>query len=835
MKNNPRKKDIGDEPFSSAEKYQLIFEKAPLGILHFDNKGVITACNSVFLEIIGSSKKALLGFNMLKLPNKQVVQAVHEVLKGHTSSYEGDYESVTANKKTSIKVLFTPVLNENNKVDGGIGIIEDNSERTKAEKKLRENEEKFRYITNNISDVVFTLDKDLNTTYVSPSIEQLTGISPEDHLKKSLEEKHPPGSLKKIRNAIEEAMQRYDTSHPDRDKSEIIELEHYTANGDTIHISTNISFIRDENLNISGFIGISRDITEHKVMEEKLAYQLRFQEMVSRISSTFVRSDHTNIDENINEMLRDVGLFFNVDRTYFFTISEDHRIISNTHEWCAEGIFPGKDLTQNIELDRLPWLKDRVIHNKTVHIPDIDQLPVEAEAEKEEFKKQHIQSLLLVPIFSREKMHGFFGFDMVRSKKSWDEGEINFLQVIANILADALFKVEAENALIKAKQKAEENDRLKSAFLANVSHEIRTPMNGILGFLELLKNPDLESEEKQNYIDIVNQSGKRLMNTINDIIEIARIETGQLETLQEEVNITELMGYHYYYFKPMMDKKGLDFNMVIPPSDDDIMIYTDRHKVDSILHNLLSNSIKFTPEGSVEFGYQRHDDMLVFYVSDTGIGIPHHITDAIFDRFVQADLKLSRPHEGSGLGLSIVKAYVEELGGTVSVQSEPDRGSTFYASIPFISNKEKPAEKPETTMHTEENAKSAKEGAPVVLIAEDEDVSYTFLETLLENEPVTLQRTKTGEEAIEVLRNNPEIILVLMDLKMPGMDGLQATREIRKFNQDIPVIAQTAHALTGDRERAIEAGCNDYISKPINRKHFLQIIHHYTEKPTDQS
>jgi PAS domain S-box-containing protein len=240
-----------------------------------------------------------------------------------------------------------------------------------------------------------------------------------------------------------------------------------------------------------------------------------------------------------------------------------------------------------------------------------------------------------------------------------------------------------EQRLIEAKEKAEESDRLKSAFLQNMSHEIRTPMNGILGFMELLKEPDLSGEEKEKYIDIIDKSGERLLNTINNIIELSRIESGQTELHLAEVKTNEVLQYYLEFFTPRASANKLKLNLLTQVDEHESVIVTDRRILESIITNLVNNAIKFTPAGSIEFGSYRENNHLVFFVRDTGIGIPNDRIDAIFQRFVQADLNLSRPHEGSGLGLSIVKAYVDLIQGKIWVESATGKGSTFRFSIPY--------------------------------------------------------------------------------------------------------------------------------------------------------
>ena len=249
------------------------------------------------------------------------------------------------------------------------------------------------------------------------------------------------------------------------------------------------------------------------------------------------------------------------------------------------------------------------------------------------------------------------------------------------VIQDITEKKNAEIELIKAKEKAEESDRLKTAFLMNMSHEIRTPMNGILGFMGLLGKPDLNDEAKSRYLQIINRSGARLMNTINDIIEISKIEIGDIQLKYETINPFEIMQFHYDFFYPEIKKKGLDFELKNQVTE---LIETDKHMLDGILMNLLKNAIKFTENGKIEFGNYISDNYVCFYVTDTGMGIPEDKQEVIFNRFVQGDIRLIRNYEGSGLGLSIVKSYVDILKGTIEIKSEFEKGSTFMVSIPFV-------------------------------------------------------------------------------------------------------------------------------------------------------
>ncbi len=379
--------------------------------------------------------------------------------------------------------------------------------------------------------------------------------------------------------------------------------------------------------------------------------------------------------------------------------------------------------------------------------------------------------------------------------------------------------------LTMAKEHAEESSRLKTTFLANMSHEIRTPMNGILGFTELMKDPKLTAEEQQKYISIIEKSGVRMLNIVNDIISISKIESGQMEICISETNINEQTEYIYTFFKPEAELKGIKIFLKNSLPAKEATIKTDSEKIYAILTNLVKNAIKYSDKGSIGVGYEKKGKYLEFFVKDTGIGIPKDRQKAVFNRFVQADSGDKRAFQGAGLGLSISKAYVEMLGGEIRVESEEGKGSIFYFTIPY--NKE-PEEKVVVENivpadEAEDHVKNLK-----ILIADDDEISVMLITRAIKIFCKEVLKARTGVEAIEICRNIPDIDLVLMDIKMPEMDGYEATRQIRQFNTDVVIIAQTAYALTGDRELAIEAGCNDYISKPLDmsllkatiKKHF---------------
>ena len=374
---------------------------------------------------------------------------------------------------------------------------------------------------------------------------------------------------------------------------------------------------------------------------------------------------------------------------------------------------------------------------------------------------------------------------------------------------------------ISQREKAQQADKLKSAFLANMSHEIRTPMNGILGFAELLKEPGHSGMQQQEYIRIIEKSGARMLNIINAIVDISRIEAGLMEVHIAESDINEQVEYIYTFFKPEVENKGMQLSCIKSLVGEEAIIKTDREKLYAILTNLVKNAIKYSNTGSIEFGYTKKERNIEFFVTDTGIGIPKHRQDAVFERFIQADIHDKNALQGAGLGLSIAKAYVEMLGGKIWVESEEGKGTTFRFTIPYTT---KPLEKISFKKEIQAEKTDFQDKKLKILIAEDDKTSEMLITLSLKKISSELLFASTGTEAVETCRKSTDIDLVLMDVQMPDLNGYEATRQIRQFNKDIIIIAQTAFGLSGDREKAIEAGCNDYISKPISKDELLMIV-----------
>ncbi len=390
------------------------------------------------------------------------------------------------------------------------------------------------------------------------------------------------------------------------------------------------------------------------------------------------------------------------------------------------------------------------------------------------------------------------------SKKLSDQNEI--LRII-------------NDELVRAKERAEESDRLKSSFLANMSHEIRTPMNAILGFSDLLRSKKFSDERKERFIDIINAKSRQLMQIISDIIDISKIEAGQIKIVNKNFSINDLMKDLEVSFHSMQEQEKKPIKLIIKmkETDENSWIYADKLRIEQILTNFLSNAYKFTENGEIELGFQmREDKAIVFYVRDTGIGIGKEEMKVIFDRFRQVSSSYDRVYGGTGLGLSISRGLAGKLGGSIWVESEINKGSTFYLKIPYTKGEEsKKIKKESTELYNWENK--------TILIAEDEEANYSFLEMLLRPTKAKIVRAIDGLEAVEKSKD-PTISIVLMDIKLPELDGLRATAIIKKNRKTLPIIAQTAYVMSSDEDECLKAGCDAYIAKPIKIDAFLKLI-----------
>ncbi len=399
----------------------------------------------------------------------------------------------------------------------------------------------------------------------------------------------------------------------------------------------------------------------------------------------------------------------------------------------------------------------------------------------------------------------------------WDNGKPVRM---VGIHTDIDYRIRIEDQLKVAIKKAEESDKLKTAFLANMSHEIRTPMNGIVGFLELLDNPGITEEQRTEYMSFIRKSSTQLLNIINDVVDISKIEAGQVTIHEGPVDLKQLFDDLLAHYQSLLKKKDIVISGNLNLSDMERWIIVDETKLRQILSNLISNAVKFTSKGEIQILCKKTDGFIQFCVCDTGTGIPEDLHKKIFERFRQADDSMTRFQGGTGLGLSICEAYIKKMGGSIWLKSEPDKGSKFYFTIPFKKAGDKIVKKPG-------NRRKDITDKGTILVVEDEVYNFMFVEHVIQKMGYKVVHAQNGEHALQVVEKTSDISLVLMDIRLPGIDGYETTRHIKLLNSNLPVIALTALALSGDRERALEAGCDDYLKKPILKDELEKAIRVY--------
>ncbi|MCX6158095.1 MAG: PAS domain S-box protein [Ignavibacteriae bacterium] len=672
----------------------------------------------------------------------------------------------------------SPVLDKDGKNYGRIWTLRDITERKHAEEILKTSEEKFKTFFDKSSSGIFLMDMNQKLITVNESFAQMHGYTVEEMYGMDLSEIDIPEENHLIPERIERLL-----------KGETLkfEVKHFHKLGNIIIQDVVTSMINIDNKDY--ILAFHYDITIRKQAEEVL----------EKWNSEF-RKLSANAHGLIYQFTR------RPDGTYYVPIASEGimDIFGCTPEDVLEDFSPIARVIYPDDMERV--------------ISDIEYSANNMTYFTSEFRVQ-IPGKEIQWVYSNS------------SPEKLPDGSITWY----GFNTDITEQKQVQQELILAKEKAEESDRLKSAFLTNMSHEIRTPMNGILGFSELLKEPHLTGEEQEKFINIIEKSGRRMLNTINDIINISKIEAKQMNLLLSVTNIKDHIESIQIFFRSEAEKKGIQILIKENLQAKDSLVNTDSDKVYGILTNLVSNAIKFTKEGYVEIGCKIKENLLEFYVKDTGAGIEQDQKEIIFERFRQGSEGLSRGYEGSGLGLSISKAFVEILGGKIWVESEAGKGSTFYFTIPYsVENSSSFSHgglSPRRICDTERAVNSVKLEPEIkklkILIAEDDETSRMYISLIVKMYSKEILTAQNGIEAVDICRNNPDIDLIMMDIKMPAMDGDEATKQIRLFNKSVVIIAQTAFALKGDRERLIKSGCNDYMTKPVNRNLLGELIIKY--------
>jgi len=391
-----------------------------------------------------------------------------------------------------------------------------------------------------------------------------------------------------------------------------------------------------------------------------------------------------------------------------------------------------------------------------------------------------------------------------------------FYVLITAVLFYALLKSHLVK-LRNAERKAIDSDRLKTAFLQNISHEIRTPMNSIVGFSQLLQDKTITETDKDEYLEMISKSSDQLLNIVNEVLDISLIETGNISINKKRVHLNSLLDVIYQSHKSQI-KKNIEFFLTKGLSDPLSTILTDEIKVAQILNNLINNAIKFTDNGHIKFGYSLINKELEFFIEDTGIGIDSEFHDKIFERFLKVDKDNLRLYDGVGLGLAICKGNVDLLKGRIWMESKPANGSSFFFTIPYEPIVE------EVSIEKNKDFSSSYLNDYKILVAEDDEINYLYIKEIFKGTGAEILHAVNGKEAVEICQANNKIDILLIDIKMPVMNGYEAIKQIREIRPGLPIIAQTAFALSNEMLKAFNAGSNDYISKPFKKDQLLALV-----------
>lgn len=749
--------------YEREERYRLLFENNPAPMLIYEKGPLkILAVNEAFEQHYGYSRKEaykLLLTDLYPTEEKEAVTKLVNSLKGHSKSKEWHHLKKDGTQITIIASSHELIYMGKK---ARVAVFTDISQRKLIEEALRESEERFRRLAENADDVIYRFEifPERKFTYVSPAIYKVMGYTPEE--------------------CYADPDLGYKIVHPD-DRSmleniSVIEVEFrkpvvlrwLKKDGNIIWTEQKNVPIYDNNGTMIAVEGIARDITQRKQQEEEIK---KLSVGIEQSPVSVIITDTDGTIEYVNRKFCDIT-----------------------------GYQPEEVLGKNPSI-----LKSG---NKT----------------NEEY------DALWQTIISGKEWRGEFLNKKKNGDLYWESASISPIRnekgentLFIGVKEDITARKGMEAELMAAKEKAEESDRLKTAFLNNMSHEIRTPLNAITGFSELLNSKDNDPEEITQYTSVIKQSSNQLLSIIDDIVNIATIEAGQVKLLHKNTNVNQILQNVYEQIKIKVSEINISCEIEQTLPDTKANIITDETKLTQILSNLVTNALKFTEKGSIKYGCFLKDKYILFYVKDTGIGIPENLHKKIFERFRQSDSSVSRKYGGTGLGLSISKSFVELLGGEIWFESETGKGSTFYFSIPWV-----PFEDPKNQNFSKGEIYLEKHST--ILLAEDEDYNYLLVEKILEGQGLTFLRAVNGKIAVELCNKHPEIDLVLMDIKMPVMNGFEAARLIKAARPDLPVIVLTAYVQPGAKEEVVAKYYDDYLSKPFSREDLLLLLKKHLNK-----
>jgi PAS domain S-box-containing protein len=793
-----------EELKNTTARLRKIFDAAPDAILILDAIGTFIHINKIVENILGCNRRDIVGKNFFEITllnttyQNKVKEGIQKSLMGEKyGPVEVSYKSRTGEYVHSELLTYPIKFDERSLI---LMVVHDVTLQKRNARIILENEQRLSLHINQTPLGVIEWDLNFTVKRWNPAAERIFGYSKKEVLGKSVKCILSPDIYEKVKVLWEEIL------ISDSGRKHI--NENITKSGETILCEWFNTRLVNKFNQVVAVASWVQDITERVRTE-------RIKKVLYDISNAVNTTD--NLHKLIGFIQTELSTIIDTTNFYIALYNESNDTFTlpffvDEKDQFTE-IPAGKTLTKYVVKKQKPFLANTRLMSELEQQGEIESVGADSKI------------WLGVPLKTEGRVTGVLVVQSYTDENAFNSSDVQMLEFVSDQISISINRKKTEDELVNALKKAEESDKLKTAFLQNMSHEIRTPMSGILGFTTLLKESGKISDRQLEYLRIIEKSGERMLNTINDLMDISKVEAGQMDVENREVNVNELINYIQTFFYPEAKQKGLDISCKKGLEDSSSTIISDREKLYAILTNLVKNAIKYTEKGSVSFGYVAKGNYLEFFVKDNGIGIPKQELDTIFDRFVQVHHNLSSKYEGTGLGLSITKAYVEMLGGEIHVESESGKGSQFYFKIP-VKKGEKIEIKAEQKSD-EKQQKSDEKQQLKILIAEDDETIRKYLSIVVRKISSGLLFAKNGIEAVEISKNNPDIDLILMDIKMPGMDGYEATKKIREFNKNVIIVAQTAFAFESEQEKAETAGCNDYISKPINRNSLINIIGKY--------
>lgn len=828
-----------DELIASHQTFKNIYDNAITAIYILDLDGHFIDVNDGALKMYGYTKKEIISKSPKFLADKskndfdKFKKLFVKVINGHSQNTE--FWGKRKNGESFPKLIRLTKGKYFGK-DCVLVFAVDITNIKKAESLLRKSEEKYRIITETADDLISTIsiEDSPKFIYVSPSHYRKLGYKPKDLIGKSITDIIHPEDHLKIISLIQEKLSVESSSNDKKlDKNSLthtLQIKLLTKKRKWREMETSASLQDDK------IILISRDITER--IETESVRSLNIWLLESLAQTDIALRSNINMNISINNVLKVVKERYNCCGAFLAHIDDsfkqcDIKFESIIRKKCTELAFKSIDSFA---------IKKIVSSKKPVSFYSLNGNII-----NKSVKSKKLNSMLFISIKPHEGNPWLFGICDHNNNREWNDYENKLLVELGNRLTDtinimhylksnveskkeieqkSIQIIETNKNLKKALKKAEESDKLKSLFLANMSHEIRTPMNSIVGFSDLMQKSFTSNIERIEYAGIIHTSSKTLLALISDIVDLSKIEAGELKMFYQNYNLNSII-HDLYNQNNIISKKGLNEEVSLfyktEFDDNNCIINTDEVRLKQILNNLIANAIKFTKRGQIEIGYELEDQKTIrFFVRDTGIGIKKEDIKYIFKRFGQAMSTNKAIFGGAGLGLSISQGLVRLFGGKFWVESEYGKGTVFYFTYPL----KKPMKKESTNMKTTLTIDNPDWKNNTMLVVDDNPATIQYFKAVLKPTKAKLLIAINGENAIDIVKNH-RLDIVLMDIMLPGISGLQATSVIKKLKPDLPIIAQTAYALSGDREKALKGGCNDYISKPINRDELIKVINKY--------